>query len=102
MKYQKIAIWRVFLPKTNCFSHPPSVYPPCVPTGPFFPTAIRLFPCFCPVTARNGAALPSACGGGHGPSRVMHGMPKDGWAFELSFRVDVFLTKFMYISYDIL
>jgi hypothetical protein len=28
MKYQKIAIWRAFLPKTNCFFHPPPFYPP--------------------------------------------------------------------------
>jgi hypothetical protein len=27
MKYQKIAIWRAFLPKTKFFSHPPRVYP---------------------------------------------------------------------------
>jgi hypothetical protein len=36
MKYQKIVIWRVFLPKTNCFSHPHDAYPPCVPVGPTF------------------------------------------------------------------
>jgi hypothetical protein len=34
MKYQKNAIWRAFLPKMNCFSHPPRMYPPPVPTGP--------------------------------------------------------------------
>jgi hypothetical protein len=28
MKYQKITIWRVFLPKTNCFCHPTSFYRP--------------------------------------------------------------------------
>jgi hypothetical protein len=33
MKYQKI-IWRAFLPKTNCFSHPPRAYPPVIPAGP--------------------------------------------------------------------
>jgi hypothetical protein len=35
MKYQKIAIWRVFQLKTNRFSHGTSPYPPTVPTlGP--------------------------------------------------------------------
>jgi hypothetical protein len=33
MKYQKI-IWRAFLPKTNCFSHPPRGYPSVIPAGP--------------------------------------------------------------------
>jgi hypothetical protein len=28
MKYQKIAIWRTFLPKKNCFSYLPPLYPP--------------------------------------------------------------------------
>jgi hypothetical protein len=31
----EIAIWGAFLPKTNCFSHPPRTYPPRVPAlGP--------------------------------------------------------------------
>jgi hypothetical protein len=34
MKYRKITIWRAFLPKTNCFSHPPRIYPPSIPAGP--------------------------------------------------------------------
>jgi hypothetical protein len=27
----KITIWRAFLPKTNYFCHPPTIYPPAVP-----------------------------------------------------------------------
>jgi hypothetical protein len=34
MKYQKIVIWRVFLPKRNVFSHLHRAYPPTVPVGP--------------------------------------------------------------------
>jgi hypothetical protein len=35
MVYQKIAIWRSFLPKTNYFSHQTRAYPPSVPvSGP--------------------------------------------------------------------
>jgi hypothetical protein len=30
----EIAIRKVFLPKTNYFSHPPHLYPPLVPVGP--------------------------------------------------------------------
>jgi hypothetical protein len=34
MKYQNIAIWRVFLPKTKNFSYLVLAYPPTVPTDP--------------------------------------------------------------------
>jgi hypothetical protein len=47
MKYQKIAIWRAFLPKTSNFFHPHSAYPPTLylywahaPTVPVTPTLI--------------------------------------------------------------
>jgi hypothetical protein len=38
MKYQKIEIWRMLLPKTKFFSHPPDTYPPYVPAVPSFPS----------------------------------------------------------------
>jgi hypothetical protein len=28
MKYQKMVLWTLFLPKKHCFSHPPQLYPP--------------------------------------------------------------------------
>jgi hypothetical protein len=33
-RIKKIAIWRVFLPKTNYFSYPPDTCPPTVPVRP--------------------------------------------------------------------
>jgi hypothetical protein len=61
MKYQKIPIWRAFLPETNCFSHLPGVYPPFVPMwGP-------------PRIGKRKGTLRVASGIGRGNVLVRHG-----------------------------
>jgi hypothetical protein len=48
MKYQKIAIWRAFLPKRDVFSHLPLPYPPAVPaSGPPDQTQGKKLPAAC-------------------------------------------------------
>jgi hypothetical protein len=54
MKYQKIAIWRAFLPKTLNSFHPHSAYPPTCTRRAHF-----TFPCPCPSQGRTNTLLPT-------------------------------------------